>query len=75
LRQTSPRRWAGAVMPLRGSAWAVTSSLWIGMRQHMNFGMFIRKIYVDQMKFLSPTYSSKEGKVWVVLECVTWPHK
>lgn len=32
----------------------------IGMRQHMNFGKFLRKIYVDDMKFLSNRYSSKE---------------
>nr|CDJ80661.1 Histidine acid phosphatase domain containing protein [Haemonchus contortus] len=32
----------------------------IGMKQHLNFGKLLRRIYLDEMKFLSKTYSSKE---------------
>ncbi|XGW09326.1 hypothetical protein V3C99_011545 [Haemonchus contortus] len=32
----------------------------IGMKQHLNFGKLLRRIYVDEMKFLSKKYSSKE---------------
>lgn len=32
----------------------------VGMKQHFEFGKFLRKVYVDDMKFLSPRYSSKE---------------
>ncbi|VDO86541.1 unnamed protein product [Haemonchus placei] len=30
------------------------------MKQHLNFGKLLRRIYVDEMKFLSKKYSSKE---------------
>ncbi|KAK6038329.1 histidine acid phosphatase [Cooperia oncophora] len=30
------------------------------MQQHMRLGQFLRKTYVDDLKFLSPRYSSKE---------------
>ncbi|KAK5976705.1 Histidine acid phosphatase [Trichostrongylus colubriformis] len=30
------------------------------MKQHMKLGEFIRKTYIDDLKFLSPRYSSKE---------------
>ncbi|PIO70295.1 histidine acid phosphatase, partial [Teladorsagia circumcincta] len=32
----------------------------IGMKQHMKLGKLIRKTYVDDLKFLSPRYSSRE---------------
>ncbi|KAK6011431.1 histidine acid phosphatase, partial [Ostertagia ostertagi] len=32
----------------------------IGMKQHMKFGEFLRKTYVDDLKFLGNRYSSKE---------------
>lgn len=32
----------------------------------MNFGKFLRKIYVDDMKFLSNRYSSKEVRLPIV---------
>ncbi|PIO59634.1 hypothetical protein TELCIR_18899, partial [Teladorsagia circumcincta] len=40
----------------------------IGMRQHMRLGKLLRETYIDEMKFLSPRYSSKEVSYKLFIE-------
>ncbi|KAK6049928.1 hypothetical protein COOONC_12567 [Cooperia oncophora] len=36
-----------------------------GMKQHLDLGRLIRKTYIDEMKFISKRYSSKEVSKYI----------
>ena len=40
--------------------WALQELTPVGMRQHFILGRLIRKLYIEDEKFLSPTYNNTE---------------